>query len=54
MAGQGWHLQDVDVKSAFLYEDLEEEIYMTLPEGHWEMDRTALPQIYIYGLKSSG
>jgi hypothetical protein len=31
----------VDVKCTFLYGDLEEEIYMTLPEGHREKSKIA-------------
>jgi hypothetical protein len=41
----------VDVKSTFLYGDIEEEIYMTLPEGHQEKGKTARLQKCIYGLK---
>jgi hypothetical protein len=43
----------VDVKRIFLYGDLEEEIYMTLPEGGQEKDKTALLQKCIYGLNQS-
>jgi hypothetical protein len=44
----------VDIKSAFLYGDLEEEIYMTLPKGHREKGKTARLGKCIYGLKQSG
>src|SRR5262249_22809127 len=30
---ENWHLSGLDVKSAFLYGDLDEEIYMEQPEG---------------------
>jgi hypothetical protein len=43
----------VDVISTFLYSDLEEEIYMTLPEGYREKGNTALLRKYIYSLKQS-
>ena len=32
-----WDLQQFDVKSAFLHENLEEEIYMELPPCYDEM-----------------
>jgi hypothetical protein len=53
-AVQGWHPHQVAVKSAFLYADIEEEIFMTLPKGHREKGKTARPQKWIYGLKQSG
>jgi hypothetical protein len=37
---QGWHPQQVDIKSAFFYGDLEEEIYMTLPKGSHSKGKT--------------
>ena len=30
---ENWHLQALDVKTAFLYGKLDEEIYMQQPEG---------------------
>ena len=32
-ASYGLHVQQMDVKTAFLYEELEEEIYMEQPDG---------------------
>jgi hypothetical protein len=54
MAGQGQRPQHMDIKSTFLYSDLEEEIYMILPEGHQEKCKTRRLRKYIYGLKQSG
>jgi hypothetical protein len=33
MAGQGWPINHMDVKSAFLNGDLQEEVYITQPLG---------------------
>ena len=30
---EGWHMDALDIRSAFLYGDLDEEIYMKQPEG---------------------
>jgi hypothetical protein len=48
-AVQAWRPQQVDVKSTYLYGDLDEEIFMTLPEGHREKGKTAQLRKYIYG-----
>ena len=36
---EGWYLSSLDVRNAYLYGELEEEIYMEQPEGfharHW-------------------
>jgi len=51
-----WNLYQLNVKNAFLQEDLEEEVYMSIPEGHpydgkgnlvCKLNKT------IYGLKQS-
>jgi hypothetical protein len=52
-AVQGWRPQQVDVKSAYLYGDLDEEIFMTLPKGHREKGKTARCRKCISGLKQS-
>ena len=33
VAAKNLHLEQLDVKTAFLHEDLEEDIYMTQPKG---------------------
>jgi hypothetical protein len=53
IAVQDWHLQHMDVNCTFLYGDLEEEIYMTLPEGRRENGKTAGLRQCIDGLKQS-
>ena len=52
-AWKGWHPQQMDVKSAFLYGILKEEIYMELPEGYREPGKVARLKNCIYGLKQS-
>lgn len=34
VANYGWELQHFDVKNAFLHEELEEEIYMKVPQDY--------------------
>ncbi|KAJ8475068.1 hypothetical protein ONZ45_g15738 [Pleurotus djamor] len=38
-AVEGWHLEGLDVKTAFLYGKLDEEIYMEQPEGFHAQDK---------------
>jgi Reverse transcriptase (RNA-dependent DNA polymerase) len=52
----GWNLSQMDVKNAFLQENLGEEVYMTLPPGHKnESDSSLVCKLKkaIYGLKQS-
>jgi hypothetical protein len=55
-AHQDLHLQQMDVKTAFLNGDLEEEVYMAQPEGFVEYGKEELVcrlKRSIYGLKQS-
>lgn len=49
---QGWKVHHLDVKCAYLYGELTEEIHMRLPPGHSESDKKiAKLKRPIYGLK---
>ena len=51
-----WHLEAVDVKTAFLYGKLDEEIYMQQPEGFAQKGHKKLVlqlNRAIYGLKQA-
>ena len=51
-----WPLQQFDVKNAFLHGDLEEEVYMEIPEGleeDYEGKKVCQPKKALYGLKQS-
>ena len=55
-AARGWHLHQMDVKNAFLQEDLEEQVYMIQPPGFQsEMNKSAVCQLKksLYGLKKA-
>ncbi|UYV68112.1 hypothetical protein LAZ67_5003088 [Cordylochernes scorpioides] len=50
-----WYNRHLDVDNAFLYGDLEEEIYMLLPEGVERKDNEVYKLLRpIYGLRQSG
>ena len=48
-----WKPRQLDIKAAFLYSNLKEEIYMQLPLGHREEGMCAKLNKCIYGLKQS-
>ena len=52
-ASKSWKPQQLDIKSAFLYGKLDEEIYMHLPEGNRISGKVCKLNKSIYGLKQS-
>jgi len=53
---QGWFLSQMDIKNAFLHDDLQEKMYMKLPPGHPQSnDPKLVSKLHksIYGLKQS-
>ena len=59
-SAKGWALNQMDVSNAFLHGDLEEEIYMSLPQGYTPPLGTTLPpnpvcrlRKSLYGLKQA-
>jgi len=50
-----WTIHHLDIKCAYLYGKLEEEVYMRLPPGHKDYDTKVARLLRpIYGLKQSG
>ncbi|CAA7015607.1 unnamed protein product [Microthlaspi erraticum] len=59
-SASGWSLTQMDVSNAFLHGDLDEEIYMSLPQGYTPPEGTVLPpnpvcrlRKSLYGLKQA-
>lgn len=52
-AVKGWRPRQLDVKTAFLYGILKEEVYMQLPEGSRQTGMVAKLKRCLYGLKQS-
>ena len=55
-ASEGQHMEQMDVTTAFLYTDLQEEVYLEIPEGMFDEDMGGkVLRLYkaLYGLKQS-
>lgn len=52
-AHRDWEVHHWDIKTAFLYADLEEELYVEPPEGFAEPDEVWLLKKSLYGLKQA-
>ncbi len=53
---RNWHISGLDIKTAFLYGDLEEELYMEQPEGFkipGQQNKVMHLKKAIYGLKQA-
>lgn len=54
-ASQSWPLYQMDVKNAFLHADLQEDVYMSLPQGVSSLEKGFVAKLRrsLYGLKQA-
>jgi hypothetical protein len=52
---QGWPLHQMDIKNAFLHDDLKEDIYITPPLGLFSFPSSVVCKLkrFLYGLKQA-
>jgi len=48
-----YHIEQLDVKSAFLHGEIEEEIYLSIPEGFQNAGEVCRLKKALYGLKQA-
>jgi hypothetical protein len=55
-AQREWEFRQIDIKTAYLYGELEEEVYMAVPEGLQDVPEGHVLQLIkaLYGLKQAG
>lgn len=52
-ARRNWNIQTLDIKTAFLYAELDEPIYMKIPDGYNQPGKVCVLQKSLYGLRQA-